>query len=435
MDTRKRWFRLDNAAKVFPPVRSRHFTTVFRLAVVLEEAVRLPDLQAALEAVLPRFPVFRVHLKKGAFWYYLEENRERPLVHPETRHPCMWRPRGGSGEFPFRVKAYGHRISLEVAHMITDGSGARSFLLALLGDYLRRRRAGTAVGSRGEGAEDPGSASPEELEDSFLRAFDPDVPAMPSPPRAYHLPVPLSPRGAYYTVTGLLPAGRLREEARSWGVSVTEYVLAQLFASYQELALKSRPRRPIRVLVPVDLRRFYGSRTLRNFFVFLEPEIDLRLGTYDFEELIRRAHHFMRLNTTRKVLSRYISRNVRPEASVLLRLVPRGVKDLVLSYAHQRYGERSNTGSLSNLGRVELPAEFRREVRHFEFFPIPSRRTRVNCAMISHEEHTAISFGKMTEDRSLERIFFRRLRHREIPVRIWTNQPHESGTVRAAGRE
>ena len=347
----------------------------------------------------------------------------------------MWRPWGGSGEFPFRVKAYGHRIALEVAHMITDGHGARSFLLALLREYLRVRGGAAAGRDSGEGEDGNRAVPPEELEDSFLRAFDPNVPGMPSPAPAYHLPLALSPRGAYYTLTGLVPAGRLREEARSRGVSVTEYLLAQLLASYQDIAAELRPQRPIRVLVPVDLRRFYGSRSMRNFFVFLEPEIDLRLGHYDLDELIGRAHHFMQLNTTRKVLSRYISRNVRPEASVLLRLVPRGAKDLILSYAHQRYGERSNTGSLSNLGRVELPEGLRGAVRHFEFFPIPSRSTKVNCAVISYGEDTAISFGKMTEDRRLERAFFRRLRRSEIPVRITTNQPHDSGTAGAAGQE
>jgi hypothetical protein len=160
---------------------------------------------------------------------------------------------------------------------------------------------------------------------------------------------------------------------------------------------------------------------MRNFFVFVEPEIDLRLGDYSFEELTEVAYHSMRLQTTAKNLSRYVSRNVRPESRMVMRLIPRGAKDLALSYAHKRYGEQSNTGSLSNLGRVDMPEEFRDGISHFEFLPIPSRDTKINCAVISYGDAMTISFGKMTESRIVERTFFRRLRRLGIGVRIISN--------------
>jgi hypothetical protein len=104
-----------------------------------------------------------------------------------------------------------------------------------------------------------------------------------------------------------------------------------------------------------------------------------------------------------------------------MRLVPRGAKDLVLAYAYQRYGEQSNTGSLSNLGRVVMPPGQRGAIDHFEVVPIPSRATKVNCAVVSYENTMAVSFGKMTPSRILERTFFRSLRAVGIPVHVITN--------------
>jgi hypothetical protein len=426
------WFPLDNAAKIFPPALSGHFTTVFRLAAELAEPIRVSALQQAVTRVLPRFPVFAVHLRRGVFWYYLEENPEEPRVYPETRFPCMWRPGRGPGIFPFRVKAYAHRIALEVSHMVSDGAGALTFFRAILAEYLTLCGYSAPEGS-GDIPRPETPIEPGELEDGFLRAFDPRVPDMPARPRAYHAPLPISPRGAYYVVTGLVPSSQVKQLSAHYGVSVTEFLLAVLFESYQKLVLRLEGagrsdsprsqgvRRAIRVLVPVDLRRFYGSRTTRNFFVFVEPEIDLRTGHYNLEELMSVAHHSMQLYAGPKNLSRYVARNVRPETRRIMRLIPRQLKDLVLTYAHQRYGEQSNTGSLSNLGKVRMPEGLREGIRHFEFAPIPSRSTKVNCAVISYGDTMAITFGKMTYARDLERIFFRRLRKLGISVRIRSN--------------
>ena len=39
----KEWFKLDNAAKIYPAARSSRWNAVFRMAVVMKEEVR-PDI-------------------------------------------------------------------------------------------------------------------------------------------------------------------------------------------------------------------------------------------------------------------------------------------------------------------------------------------------------------------------------------------------------
>ena len=83
------WYKLDNAARVFPAILSKRYTSIFRLSVIMKSSVRVAGLQFALENIIERFPYFKVKLKKGAFWNYLETNSKTPHVYKEFMYPCM----------------------------------------------------------------------------------------------------------------------------------------------------------------------------------------------------------------------------------------------------------------------------------------------------------------------------------------------------------
>ena len=68
-----KWYRLDNAAKIFPPSRSKNDYKVFRFSATLLEPVKVDILNKALDETLEEYPIFKSSLKKGIFWYYLEE--------------------------------------------------------------------------------------------------------------------------------------------------------------------------------------------------------------------------------------------------------------------------------------------------------------------------------------------------------------------------
>ena len=47
-------------------------------------------LQQALDMTLPRFPAYKVAMRTGLFWRYLEPNhRPGPFVRPDIVNPCM----------------------------------------------------------------------------------------------------------------------------------------------------------------------------------------------------------------------------------------------------------------------------------------------------------------------------------------------------------
>jgi hypothetical protein len=122
-----KWYRLDNAAKIYPAYVNRKDPGTFRLAVVLKKEVDGDRLQEALERTLPYFPSMAVTLRKGLFWYYLEENPSQPKVEVESKMPCSFMDIKATDGYLFKVVYYKKRISLECFHALTDGHGAGVF--------------------------------------------------------------------------------------------------------------------------------------------------------------------------------------------------------------------------------------------------------------------------------------------------------------------
>ena len=75
---KKKWYRLDNAALIFPAIIRRNWNNVFRVSATLTEPVDPDTLNRAIAELLPRFPTCFVRLRTGFFWYYLETITKTP---------------------------------------------------------------------------------------------------------------------------------------------------------------------------------------------------------------------------------------------------------------------------------------------------------------------------------------------------------------------
>ncbi len=423
------WLRLDNSAKIWPAVLSTRYTTLFRLSACLKAPVKWWFLERALADIMERFPYFNAQLRKGLFWYHLEHQPAKPSVEADSVNPCMNAELIGRGHWPFRVRAFNTRISVEFSHMVTDGTGALVFLRALVTRYFEL--SGVECSALPDLPRCGEAVDHAEWEDSYQGAVV-DMPSALPPIRteedAFRLDDRLIPAGTYRVISGLLPTARVLALAKEAGVSLTAYVAAVLMWCLQEIQERhlqangqARKMRPIRLNIPVNLRPIFKSRTLRNFFSFVDPAIDPRLGSYTFAEIAEQVHRHMRLQIQEKRIRLLISRNVRGEQSMLNRLMPLALKDLVLSAAYSFLGDRRFSTSLSNLGRVDLPSELGDKFSHWVFLPPPSPISKVNCTMVSWQDTLCISFGSMIENNNLEREFFRFFSSQGIPVYIESN--------------
>lgn len=419
-----RWMRLDNAAKIYPAASSRRWHALFRLSATLTEPVDPDVLLQAQRRMVRRFPSFYVRLRRGMFWYYLEGVDECAAVEPDGESPCMPLQRREKRGLRLRVRYRGNRIAVEFFHAITDGTGSLCFLKTLVAEYLSLRY-GVAI-PRGDGVldcdEPPHGA---ELDDSFL-ANAGDIAIDRTEANAYHLSGDLEPDGFIHLTTACVPLAAVTARAKAFGVSLTAYLTALLIDAacqlQQEDGTARRRRRPVKICVPVNLRRFFPSETLRNFSSYVNPGVETRLGTYTLEEIVQAVHHYMGTEATAKRLGAKFTANVSSERNAALRLAPLFLKNVAMKCAFLMVGDRKTTTILSNLGLVTLPDAMAAHVSRMEFVLGPLSRNPVACAALSYGDTLCLNLTSTLREPALERAFLTRLVRQGVPVRVESNQ-------------
>ena len=198
--------------------------------------------------------------------------------------------------------------------------------------------------------------------------------------------------------------------------------MLQALLEFQQEVMHHRPTKPVKVLVPVDLRRIFGSRTLRNFVLYTTPEIAPRLGEYDFQEICNIVHHHMAMDVTPKRMRSKIATNVSTEKSPFLRVVPLFVKNAVMKAVFDAVGECKSCLSLSNLGAAQLPEEMMPFVTRLDFVIGPQSRFPHNCGAISYGDTLYVNMVRKIRESDLEYHFFKVLQRQGISVLVESNQ-------------
>jgi NRPS condensation-like uncharacterized protein len=421
-DTNDFWLRLDNAAKIYPAVKDRELTSVFRVAVELKERIKAKQFIEAVHALEERFPYYKVKLKAGFFWYYLEPVNSPIVVVPDQGLPCR---AFDKHVLLFRVLAKGNMISVEFSHILTDGTGAFEFLKTLLLIYLDKCGVPIPAGIRYHHPEE--TPSVEEYEDAYNRYFKRIDIRPPKIPKAFHIPFRLNKTPRFDTLTAIIPVKDIMKKAKEHEVSLTEYLIAVYLYSLQQIYQQLSPfnkrvaNKIIRIEVPINLRKMFPSQSMRNFSLYVIPGIDLRLGNYTFEEIIKSVHHQMQLETEKKLISKMISRNVSGEKNPFIRGVPLFIKSFILAKLYA-LGTKQYSGVVTNLGRIDIDPAINSHINAFFFIPPPPNKTlKVNCAVAGFDNKLALTFGNITTSKELEKQFLTFLTAQGIPVKLMNN--------------
>ena len=419
-----RWMRLDNAAKIYPAAKRRNWNNFFRLSATLTETVDVAVLRSALDVTVRRFPSIAVRLRRGVFWYYLEEIPQPPPIQEEKSCPLAHAPFQEVRRCAFRVLVYRDRIAVEFFHALTDGTGGLIFLKTLVAEYLTQKYGVSIPAEYGVlgRLEEPDQ---EELEDSFLR-YAGDVKASRKESTAYHLSGTPERDGYKNLITMMLSAEEVRACAKSRGLSVTELLCAAMMQAILDLQAEKvrdpRRRKPVKVLVPVNLRGLFPSRTLRNFASYITPELDPRMGECSFKELCDEVHHRMGLENNRRTMRAKFAANVASERSPVLRVMPLFIKNIAMKAVFDAVGERKSCLCLSNLGNVQLPEAMAAYVRRMDFIIGVQAAAPHDCGVVTWNGTMYINCIRSIREPELEMHFYRVLRKLGLHVTVESNQ-------------
>ncbi len=420
-----RWMRLDNAAKIYPAARNQNWSSLFRLSATLQEPIDKEIMALALDITLRRFPSIAVRLRKGVFWYYLQQLDQAPALSPEYSYPLTKMDKEAVRRCAFRVIVYENRVAVEFFHSLTDGSGGLVFLKSLVAEYIQQKYGVHIPAQHGVlgRLEEPG---PQELEDSFPKYAGP-VKASRAESNAWHLSGTPEPGGFCHVTCMILDTPKVLKMAHHYGVSLTCFLSAAMLQALQNMQAQQVPniraRKPLKVQIPVNLRRIFPSKTLRNFALYTTPEIDPRLGAYSFPEICQVVKHKMGQEVTAKQLSMKIATNVGSEKLLAVRIMPLFIKNMVMKAVFDSVGEKKLCLSISNLGNVQLPEEMLPFVDRMDFILGVQASAPHNCGVLSFKDKLYINFIRDTKESDLESHFFRVLRDMGLQVQVESNRP------------
>jgi len=372
-----------------------------------------------------RFPYFSVSLGSGIFWHFLEFNDQMPRIQAEEKIPCTAFAVKRKGEPLFRIIIKGNRISVEFIHILTDGTGALEYLKSLLYTYLTIT--GKHISTQGDIILPSMPVSEEEYEDGYNKFFQ-KLPPPSKLVKAWHLPYKLNKRPKLRVLRAEVNVNEILEVSRKNKVSFTEYFVSVYHFSLQKIYIsgkeksKKEKRKVLRIEVPINMRKIFPSRTMRNFSLFVLPEIDVRLGTYTFEEILKSVHNQLQISADVKQISRFLSSNVSSEKLFIIRIMPLFIKKMIIASVYKGLASKRWTGLVTNLGLVTLPGEMENMVDSFELIPPPpNANVKVGCALVSYKNKLRISFCNITESCELERHILKHLSDAGIHVKILNN--------------
>ena len=410
-----KWRKLDNAALAFPLVTGKNDTRVFRFYCQLKETVNGEILQQALDQTMEKYPLFQAVLRKGLFWFYLERRDIHATVKQEKRPPCSSLYIPDKKSLLFQVSYHNNRMNFEVFHGLTDGTGAMNFLEELVQNYLILAHPETEL-PRVEHEEEitPG----DQEEDSFSQYYSSEIPRnKEKKPAAVKLKGEKLVHSDMDITEVILNVKETLAKARSYGVSITILLTAMLLCSIQEEIPRNRQKKPVTLMIPVNLRNYFPSQSMGNFFGWIEVGYVFEEDT-SFEEVLSSVKQQFQEQLQKDRIAMNMNGYVRIEKNPFVRAVPLEIKKFFLM-AGANLGSRSITAVYSNIGIIRLPEEYKEYIERFGIFASTDSLQLCSC---SYGEQLVLGFTSKIPDDSIQRNFMKMLKKEEISYKEEKNE-------------
>ena len=406
------WRRLDNAAKLFSAASSPKDTRVFRFYCELKEEVKEEILQEALNQTIQKYPVFLSVMRKGLFWHYLEKSELRPVVREEYKEPCSSLYVRDKKTLLFEVTYYKKRINFEVFHALTDGTGATEFLRELVKNYLYLIH---------EEDLEPVELSNQYLtvkdqeDDSFSRYYDPDFPRK---KKKKIRAVQIKKGGKGYEELQINEASMSVKEllgiAREKKVSMSVLLTAAFICAIHEEMSRMQEKKPVILMVPVNLRKIFPSDSMLNFFGYIEPGYQFGGGKDSFEDVLEAVKLYFQENLSKEHMAGRMNELIAIEKHKILKWAPLELKNRCIR-AGAKMAEQEVTAVLSNMSVVKMPEDY---AQYIEKFGVYTSTNRTELCICSFQDTLSLGFTSRYDSTNIQRNFYRILKELGASVKV-----------------
>ena len=411
------WRRLDNSAKIFPISAGKKYSTVFRLSAVLKEEIKPKILKAAVNKALKQYEYFRVKLKNGFFWNYLEYNPKEIMIEEEKEYPCKYIEPKENNSYLFKVTYFDKKINIDIFHSLTDGNSGVMFFREIIYNYIE-------LTHKEEFQEELRIKRKFDLstEDSYIKNYNKKAKGNNSSRKAYKLGGRKIKLGAISAIHEIIDLDQLKQEAKKHEATITQYLTAVLiYAIYQANYLKYKGKKPIKVCIPVNLKKYFPSNTISNFFSYITVEAEMKKNNLDtFHKILDFVKKDFTKRLTPEEIQKTMSGNVKLGTNPFIKLIPLVVKKPIvrLSYLEIR---KYTTTTFSNIGRIGIIGKYQKYIEDFLMLIAPEPVEKIKCSACSFENHIVFTFTSILDDCAIEKEFYEFLKEKNINVKIESN--------------
>ena len=405
------WRRLDNSAKIFPISGGKKYSTVFRLSVVLKENIDKKILEKATKKALEKYKCFKVRMN------YLEENTKEPIIEIEKDYPCKYINPKENNNYLFKITYFERKINIDIFHSLTDGNSGELFFIEIIYCYLEMKYS---------------EAFTQELrtmrkidyntEDSYMKNYSKKSKGRASSKKAYGLKGKKLKLGAVSAIHEIIDIEDLKRTSKEAGATITQYLTAVLIKIiYEKNYKKHLGKRPIKICIPVNLKKYFNSNTISNFFSYITIEANMKKHKLEtFEQILELVKKEFKEKLTQEEIKRTMSANVKLGTNPFIRGIPLILKKPIvkLSYIEIR---KYTTTTFSNIGRIGIIGAYQEYIEDFFMLIAPEQFEKIKCSACSFGEHIVFTFTSVLQEAEIEREFYNFLIQKGIKVKIESN--------------
>lgn len=349
-----RWMKVDTASIMFSSLSSKTWGRTFRMAVILKDQVDPEIVKKAATDVMLRFPSMHTCVKKGFFWNYQEGTELLPEIREEFSRQLLPITLRNDGRPDFRIIYHKNRLGLEVAHYLGDGMGANTYFKALLERYVELKKNPDAPYC-------PEEFDKEEISNAFNDYYQKGGSTDVEEEFHAHQIEGKIEEDFLQLIFAMMDENEIYKKAKEKELTVTEYFASALILGTVRHASKPITE-PVVIAIPVNLRRFFPSKTVRNFTIqsridfFPEGRTD-----WSFDEICDRVRGQLEKRLTVEELQKVLNSFGSLANNGIIKFVPNFIK-LPVVRARQEKAHGNNTTILTNTGKNELSPILQGEV-------------------------------------------------------------------------
>jgi len=414
------WRKLDNSAKIFPLSASKKYSTVFRYSAVLKENIDKQILEKAVEKALVRYKAFKVKMKSGFFWFYFEENTKKPVVKEELYYPCKRIDPLSNNDYLFSVTYFERKINIEIFHSLTDGSGGLIFFREIIYNYLEMTHKELL------NMEERKTRRVEfDTEDSYMANFEKKAKDNGSGKRAYILKGKELKFNQVSVNHLMINNDDLKNECMKYNVSTTQYLTSVLIwsvlnANVFKYEKNRKNKKPIKVCIPVNLKKYFKSKTISNFFSFIS--IDAEMETCDsFEKITKFVKNEFEQKLTEEEILKTMSGTVRIGNNIFISFIPLFLKIIIIRSIYREI-QKYFSITYSNVGKVGIIKKYQDYIESFMVLIAPEHIEKIKCSSCTYMDKVIFTFTSVLNDNSIEKFFYDFLKEQNVKVEVESNQ-------------